>query len=318
MKIIGTGSAHPQCVVTNDMLAQFLDTSDEWIKERTGIRQRQLIKNENLEDLATTAALNALEDAGLTGKDIDYIICSNVINEYVTPTLASIVQGRVGAECPAMDLNAACTGFIYALDIADAFLQGKRAQNILIICAEEPTRMVDWKDRRMCVLFGDGAGAVVLTRGEGLKSIKVSSKSNPDVIYYRRILEPTPFIEKGEDDTALQMRGQEVFRMAITSSIRDLEEVLGKAEVAKEDVKYYVLHQANLRILDMIRQHMQVDAERFPNNVAKYGNTSSASVPILLDELNRAGKLHYGDIIAMSAFGAGFTSGACVLEWKMN
>lgn len=319
MRIIGTGSAHPTCTVTNDMLAEFLDTSDEWIIERTGIRQRQLIQNENLEDLAATAAFDAIQDAGITAQDIDYIICSNVINEYVTPTLASLVQGKIGADCPAMDLNAACTGFIYALDIAQSFITANRAKNVLIICAEEPTRMVDWKDRRMCVLFGDGAGAVVATQGNQLKSLKVSSKSNSNVLYYKRILEPSPFVQKqGECDTTLKMKGQEVFRMAVTSSIHDLEEVIQQASISKEDISYYVLHQANLRILDMIRHHLGVGTEKFPDNVSKYGNTSSASVPILLDELNRAGKLHNGDLLAMSAFGAGFTSGACILEWCKN
>lgn len=316
MKIIGTGSAHPMRTVTNDDLAQFMDTSDAWIRERTGICSRQVITDEHLENLATEAARNALVDAGIEAKELDYIICSNVINEYVTPSLASIVEGKIGAFCPCVDLNAACTGFIYAIDYAEALLQAGRATYILVMAAEEPTRMVNWNDRSTCVLFGDGAGAMVVTKGDGLKAIKVSSKSNLEVLNYKRILEPTPFIAKEEEHKPLYMAGQEVFKTAVTSSLRDLLDVLSDAGLSKDDINYYILHQANFRINDFIRQRFDVDAERFPVNMHKYGNSSSASVPMLLDELNRSGKLKNGDLLAFSAFGAGFTSGACIVEWN--
>lgn len=316
MKIIGTGSAHPKRTVTNDDLAQFMDTSDAWIRERTGICSRQVITDEHLENLATEAARNALVDAGIEAKELDYIICSNVINEYVTPSLASIVEGKIGAFCPCVDLNAACTGFIYAIDFAEALLQAGRATYILVMAAEEPTRMVNWNDRSTCVLFGDGAGAMVVTKGDGLKAIKVSSKSNIEVLNYKRILEPTPFIAKEEEHKPLYMAGQEVFKTAVTSSLRDLLDVLSDAGLSKDDINYYILHQANFRINDFIRQRFDVDAERFPVNMHKYGNSSSASVPMLLDELNRSGKLKNGDLLAFSAFGAGFTSGACIVEWN--
>ncbi len=316
MKIIGTGSAHPKRTVTNDDLAQFMDTSDAWIRERTGICSRQVITDEHLENLAAEAARNALVDAGIEAKELDYIICSNVINEYVTPSLASIVEGKIGAFCPCVDLNAACTGFIYAIDFAEALLQAGRATYILVMAAEEPTRMVNWNDRSTCVLFGDGAGAMVVTKGDGLKAIKVSSKSNIEVLNYKRILEPTPFIAKEEEHKPLYMAGQEVFKTAVTSSLRDLLDVLSDAGLSKDDINYYILHQANFRINDFIRQRFDVDAERFPVNMHKYGNSSSASVPMLLDELNRSGKLKNGDLLAFSAFGAGFTSGACIVEWN--
>lgn len=316
MRIIGTGSAHPKRTLTNDDLSKMMDTSDEWIRERTGIRTRQVITDETLEDLAAEAAQKALDDAGIKAAELDYIICSNVAYEYATPTVASIVEGKIGASCPCVDLNAACTGFIYAIDFAEALLQTGRATNILVMAAEEPTRMVDWNDRSTCVLFGDGAGAMVVTKGEGLRAIKVSSKSNLNVLHYKRKLEPTPFITKEEEHIPLYMAGQEVFKTAVTCSLRDLLAVLSDAGLDKDDITYYVLHQANYRILDFIRHRFGADTSKFPTNVDKYGNTSSASIPMLLDELNREGKLKKGDLLAFSAFGAGFTSGACIIEWN--
>ena len=315
MKIIGTGSAYPKRTITNDHLAQLMDTSDAWIRERTGICTRQVITDETLEDLATEAAQKALDDAGINATELDYIICSNVVNEYVTPSVASLVEGKIGAMCPCVDLNAACTGFIYAIDYAEALLQTGRATNILVMAAEEPTRMVDWNDRSTCVLFGDGAGAMVVTKGKGLKSIKVSSKSNTAVLHYKRKLEPTPFVTKEEKHIPLYMAGQEVFKTAVTCSVGDLLDVLHEAGLGKDDITYYILHQANFRILDYIRHRFGVDGDKIPMNVDKYGNTSSASIPLLLDGLNRKDKLKKGDLLAFSAFGAGFTSGACIIEW---
>lgn len=316
MRIIGTGSAYPKRTITNDDLSHMMETSDAWIRERTGICTRQVITDELLEDLAAEAAQKALDDAGIGARELDYIICSNVVSEYVTPSVASIVEGRIGADCPCVDLNAACTGFIYAIDFAEALLQTGRANHILVMAAEEPTRMVDWNDRSTCVLFGDGAGAMVVTRGEGLRAVKVSSKSNVDVLYYKRKLEPTPFVTKEEDHIPLSMAGQEVFKTAVTCAVSDLMDVLSEAGLDKDDITYYLLHQANFRILDYIRHRFGVEGSKLPMNVDKLGNTSSASIPMLLDELNREGKLKSGDLLAFSAFGAGFTSGACIIEWN--
>lgn len=318
MKIIGTGSELPKKVVSNDDLSTIMDTSDEWIRERTGIAERHVITTEALEDLAAAAAKKALDDAGILPTQLDYLICSNMVNEYVVPSMASIVGGHIGSQCPAYDLNAACTGFLYALDMADVMLKAGRAEYILIISAEEPSRIVDWKDRSTCVLFGDAAAAVVVTKGDSLRSIKVSSKSDKSVLYYRRSLEPTPFLNRDEKAGPLSMNGKEVFKSAVSSSLRDMKYVLDKAGITKDDVTYYVLHQANLRIIDFIRSHFSANLDQFPINVNQYGNTSSASIPLLLDELNRGGKLRKGDVLVLSAFGAGFTSAACVLEWNKS
>ncbi|MBQ3213086.1 MAG: ketoacyl-ACP synthase III [Alistipes sp.] len=315
MKIIGTGRAHPAKVVTNAMLEQFLDTSDEWIKTRTGMSERRVISSEKLEDLATKAAILAIEDAGLTPADIDYIICSNVVNEYITPSLSCIVQGAIGAKCACVDVNAACSGFIYALDMADDRLKSGKAKNILVLGAEEPTRMVDWSDRSLCVLFGDGAGAVVVTEGDGLICSCLTTTSKVDCLHYVRRLEPTPYITKEEYSGPMYMNGKEVFKTAVLSSSRDIKTLLDKAGLAPSDIKYYVLHQANMRIIEAIANWLKLDMSHFPTNVERCGNTSSASVPLLLDELARDGKLQKGDKILMSAFGAGFTTGACIIEW---
>ena len=315
MKIIGTGRAHPAKVVTNAMLEQFLDTSDEWIKTRTGMSERRVISSERLEDLAAEASLQAIADAGLKPADIDYIICSNVVNEYITPGLSCIVQGAIGAKCACVDVNAACSGFIYALDMADDRLKSCKAKNILVVAAEEPTRMVDWNDRSLCVLFGDGAGAVVVTEGEGMICSRLTTTSKIDCLHYLRTLEPTPYITKEEYSAPMYMNGKEVFKTAVLSSSRDIKVMLDEACLKPSDIKYYVLHQANMRIIEAIANWLKLDMSHFPTNVERCGNTSSASVPLLLDELAREGKLQKGDKILMSAFGAGFTTGACIIEW---
>ena len=315
MKIIGTGRAHPAKVVTNAMLEKFLDTSDEWIKTRTGMSERRVVSSEKLEDLAAEASLQAIADAGLKPADIDYIICSNVVNEYITPGLSCIVQGVIGAKCACVDVNAACSGFIYALDMADDRLKSGKAKNILVVAAEEPTRMVDWNDRSLCVLFGDGAGAVVVTEGEGMICSRLTTASKTDCLHYLRKLEPTPYIAKEEYSAPMYMNGKEVFKTAVLSSSRDIKVMLDEACLKPSDIKYYVLHQANMRIIEAIANWLKLDMSHFPTNVERCGNTSSASVPLLLDELAREGKLQKGDKILMSAFGAGFTTGACIIEW---
>lgn len=316
MKIIGTGSAHPSLVVTNKMLENFLETSDEWIVSRTGIKERRLITNEKLEDLAVEAAKNAMENAGVTPEEIDFLIVSNVSNEYDTPSLSCVIQGMLGMKCPCFDINCACSGFVYALDIAESFLATKDLRNILIVCAEEPSRMVDWKDRSQCVLFGDGAGAAVVTKGDDLKAIKLNTVSKVDPLWQKRKMQPTPFVTKEEEGGPLVMVGQDVFKLAVSSSIDDIDKVLKNAGMSPEDIDMFVLHQANIRIIDSIRHFSKQDKSKFPINVDKYGNTSSATIPILLDELNRGGKLKNGDMLLMSAFGAGFTTGACILRWS--
>ena len=321
MKILGTGSAVPRKTVTNDMLSEFLDTSDEWISTRTGIKSRQIITDERFEDLAAKAASRALDASGLAPDDIDYIICSNVANLYVTPTLSSLIQGALGIKgpnCPTMDVNAACAGFVYCLDLCDALLATGRAHNILLVCAEEVTRFVDWNDRASCVLFGDAAGAVVVTNGgDDMLGHKMTCVPMPDVIVYCNPMEPTPF-ETGEGidrHRTFEMKGREVFRMAVTAAANDIKDVIAKAGMTPDDVDHFLLHQANLRIIESIRTNLGQPHEKFPTNVERCGNTSSASVPLLLDEEVRAGRIKRGDTILFSAFGAGFVTGTALIKY---
>ena len=315
MKISGTGSVLPKKVVTNEMLSQFLDTSDEWIRTRTGVKSRHVISEERLEDMAIEAARKALDDAGVAVSELDFIICSNVVNEYITPQLSCIIQGGIGASCPCIDINCACAGFIYALEIAESFYRSGRVKNVLVVCAEEPSRMTDWSDRRTCVLFGDGAGAAVLTPGDNIRSIKLSASSATDKLWQYRKLQPTPYITKEEDDVPLQMKGQDVFKFAVKAASRDITRVLTESGCSKDDVDHYLLHQANIRIINAIQEFMEQPVEKFPTNIEDHGNSSSSSCPILLDECNRKGLFRKGDLIVMSAFGAGFVSGAVLLEW---
>lgn len=315
MKIIGTGSSLPKKIVTNDMLSQFLDTSDEWITTRTGVKRRHVISDERLEELAIEAAKKALSDSGLSASEIDFIICSNVVNEYVTPQLSCIIQGGIGATCPCMDINCACAGFIHALEVAESFHKAGRVSNVLIVCAEEPTRMTDWSDRRTCVLFGDGAAAAVLGPGDNIMSIKLSAASATDKLWQYKILHPTPYITKEESDVPLQMKGQDVFKFAVKAAAKDITRTLKESGTCPDQVDHYLLHQANVRIIEAIQDYLEQPADKFPTNIQDHGNSSSASCPILLDECRRAGRFKEGDLVAMSAFGAGFVSGAVLFKW---
>jgi len=314
MKIIGTGSALPSLAVTNDMLSEILDTSHEWISTRTGISQRRIISNESLVELGVSACKKALENANLKAEDIDFLICSNTVNNYVTPALSCIIQGELGAHCPCIDLNSACSGFVYALDMAAAYLDAGKAKNILIVCAEEPSKIVDWSARDTSILFGDGAAATVVTQGKKLKSIYLSTNCAVEPLYYQRKLEFNPYNKK-EEFKPLVMNGKDIYKMAVNASVQDISKVMKEADVTQKEISFYLLHQANVRIMETIREYLGEKEEKFPKNIHKYGNTSSATIPILLDEMNKEGQLKDGDILVMSAFGAGFSTGACVLEW---
>lgn len=315
MKIIGTGSALPRRIVTNDELSTFLDTSDEWIFPRTGIRSRHVITDEKLEDLAADAARKALDDAGCPASEIDLLLCSNVVNEYMTPGLGCIVAAAIGLQCPCIDINCACPGFIYAMDIADSFFKAGKVKKVMVVCAEEPTRMTSWKDRSTCVLFGDGAGAAVFGEGDNLKAIRLSSEPSPDKIWQFRALEPTPYVTKQEVSVPLQMNGREVFRFAVSTSVRDIHDVLDRSGVKLDEVNYFMIHQANMRIVEGIRTRLGVPEEKFPTNIYDHGNSSSASCPILLDECRRKGLFKPGDLLVFSAFGAGLLSAVALIEW---
>lgn len=315
MNIIGTGSVLPKKTVTNDMLSEFLDTSDEWITTRTGVKSRQVISDERLEDMAIEAARKALNDAGVSASDLDYIICSNVVNEYITPQLSCIIQGGIGAECPCIDINCACAGFIYALEIAESFYKAGRVSKVLIVCAEEPTRMTDWNDRSTCVLFGDGAGAAVLGEGDNIKGFRMSASSATEKLWQYRTLQPTPYITKEEKDVPLQMKGQDVFKFAVKASSADITFLLKENGLTADEIDYVLLHQANIRIINTIREFLKQPEKKFPVNIADHGNSSSSCCLILLDECKRKGMFRKGDKIVMSAFGAGFVSGAVLFIW---
>jgi 3-oxoacyl-[acyl-carrier-protein] synthase-3 len=315
MRIIGTGSSLPKKVVTNDMLTEFLDTSDEWITTRTGIKSRHVISDEQIEDLGIDASRKALDMAGLKPQDIDFFICPNVVTEYMTPGLSSVIAQALGLTCPMIDINCACPGFIYSLDIAETYYKAGKVKNVLITCVEEPTRMASWNDRATCVLFGDGAGAAVLTEGDNIKCTKLHAEPAVDKIWQKRKLLDTPFITKTEENVPLQMKGRDVFKFAVNVCCHGLEEVLANAGISKDKVSYYMIHQANLRIIDAIINYFGEPASKFPVNITDHGNMSSASCPILLDECNRKGMLKKGDILAFSAFGAGLLSAEAVLEW---
>ena len=316
MKIIGTGSALPEKTITNDMLAGFLDTSDEWIVTRTGIHTRRLLSGETLRELALKAARAAMDASGLRPQDIDYLICSNVANSYVSPSLGSIILGPLGCCCPTFDMNGACAGLVYALDVADAFLKSKDVKNILVVAAEQPSRFCNWHDRATSVLFGDGASALVVTRGEGFFDFRLTGNTHTDVMYYKRAMEPTPYDCVKEQTTPLVMEGREVFRLAVEASIQDVDTLLERNGMKGSDIDLFLLHQANMRIIECIREHLEQPREKFPTNIQKYGNTSSASIGILIDELSRAGELKDGATLMLSAFGGGFVTGAALLKWS--
>lgn len=316
MKIIGTGSALPEKVVTNEMLAGFLDTSDEWITTRTGIHTRRLLSTETLRELAVKAARAAIASSGVRPEDIDYLICSNVANSYVSPSLGSIILGPLGCCCPTFDMNGACAGLIYALDVADAFIKTRKARNILIVAAEQPSRFCNWHDRATCVLFGDGASALMVSEGEGFLDFRLTGDTNTDVMYYKRALEKTPYDRVEEKTTPLVMEGREVFRIAVESCINDVDTLLERNGLTGADIDCFLLHQANLRIIECIRVHLEQPREKFPTNIQHYGNTSSASVGILMDELSRAGALKDGSTLMLSTFGGGFVTAAALLKWS--
>lgn len=315
MRILGTGSALPALSVPNTALTQFLDTSDEWITTRTGIQTRHILSSESITDLAIQAAQRALDDAGIPGSELDLILGTTCQGDQVVPAVACTVQKAIGAACPCMDLNAACTGFIYALDTASAYLASGKAKKILILSAEGMSRLCDWRDRATSVLFGDGAGAVVLDGQDGLLSIRLSVADERDTLFIQPAPGNCPFSTPSSIAPGVHMEGQEVFRFAVSHATEDIAKAAQEAGVTLPDIQWFLLHQANRRILESVRQRLSQPEEKFPSNISRVGNTSSASIPILLDELNKEGRLKDGDLIAMSAFGAGLSTGACILRW---
>ncbi len=313
--IMGTGSAYPARAVTNDELSRLVDTSDAWILSRTGVKERRILTSETLEDIAYAAAVRALGDAGISPAELDLIVCATIRNDYITPSLACMLQKRLGASCASMDINAACSGFLYALDVADGYFARKRVKKVLVVAAEAMSKMTDWTERSTCVLFGDGAGAAVLTEGDGLLSLRLSASGNEVSLNIPNIEGSSPFSQIGERPQCVYMNGQDVYKFAVSALCRDLKAVIEDAGVRQEDIAYVLPHQANLRIIEAAVNKLSISAEKYLVNIERFGNTSAASIPILLDESNRKNLFHDGDLLALSAFGGGFTSGACVLRW---
>ena len=318
--ILGTGSALPSHVVTNEDLAQMVDTSDEWIRTRTGITERRVCTTESITDLAFEAAQNALADSNISADELDLIICATISADYATPSMACTLQMKLGADCPAFDINAACTGFIYALDVAAGYFARRPDQKILVVAAEAMTRLVDWEDRGTCVLFGDGAGAVVLGQGDDLLAIQTGAKGSVSPLYAKNSWGNSPFhaesSDSADENPYLHMDGQEVFRFAVTSMVQTVEQVLEEANLTKDEIAYLIPHQANIRILDSAVNRLKLPKEKCLTNIAVRGNTSAACVAILLDEASREGKLKKDDLLALTAFGGGLTTGACILRWN--
>jgi len=313
--IIGTGSSCPKKVVTNDDLVTFLDTSDEWITTRTGVKARRVCNDEKINDLAVESTKQALENAKIEAKNLDLIICATMGGDFVTPSTACCIQKEIGATCPAFDINAACSGFIYALDIANSYFCREGINNILVVVAENMTKYLDWTDRGTCVLFGDATAAVVLGRGDGLKAIRLAARGNSEVLNINNNDSNTPWQNNENEKRYLHMNGQEVFKFAVNAMVKDVRNLLKEANIAEEDVNVMLPHQANIRIIDNAKQKLNIPLESYYTNIERYGNTSAACIPVLLDELNKGNKLKKGDIIVMSAFGGGLTSGACIIEW---
>lgn len=315
--IAGTGSVLPQKVVTNDDLTEFLDTSDEWIYTRTGIKRRHVLTDERLENLAIESAKTALGDAGVCGADLDLILCATMRADTVTPSLACVVAEAVGSAAPAFDLNAACVGVLYAMEIADSFIAAGKAKTVLIVSAEAMSKLLDWTDRASCVLFGDGAGAMVVKAGEGRLSGVLSTKPDSHVIRMPNIEGlNSPYNKIAQEKLAMHMDGGEVYKFAVNAMGKNIEEACRRAHLAPADIDWYLPHQANLRIIDASLKKFRINKSKVLTNIEDCGNMSATSVMVLLDQFAKKGTFKKGDKLLFVAFGGGLTSGAVIINWN--
>ena len=321
--IRGTGSSLPDKVVTNSDLEGMVDTSDEWITTRTGIRERRVARpDEYMSQFATRAAREALQAAGIEGSEVDLIICATVTPDMPLPATACFVQENLGARrAAAFDMSAGCSGFIYGLAVADRFLTTGTYRNVVLIGAELLSKYVDWKDRSTCVLFGDGAGAVVMTPGEEPHGVLATSMHSDgrmaDFIYVPGggTREPATAQSVAERRHYIRMKGNETFKMAVRSIEEASREVLRKAGLKSSDVTMFVPHQANRRIIDAVGSRLGLREDQVYVNIERVGNTSAASIPLALDEAVRKGLVRKGDILLFAAFGTGLTWGAALCRW---
>lgn len=316
--IIGTGSALPERIVTNDDLAKIVDTSDDWISERTGIRARRIAIDETVETLSIEAGKLALEDAGIGAADLQLILVATLTPEGSMPNTACKVQAAIGADnAMCFDINAACSGFMHGLQTAHAFISSGLAKYVLVIGAETLSKILDWTDRGTCVLFGDGAGAAVLGPSEeGIICIDGGADGNKGhVLTLGNAPLVNPYTSHPATKQFVEMDGQEVFKFAVRKIPAIVNNLLSQSGFTMEDLDLILLHQANERIIQSAAKRLKADESLFPINLDKYGNTSAASVAILLDEVNKEGKLKKGDTIAMAGFGGGLTWAGLLLKW---
>lgn len=324
--IIGTGAYLPEKVLTNKDLEKMVDTSDEWIVSRTGIRERRIASEEQASsDLALPAAERALEAAGISAADLDLIIVATVTPDMAFPSTACVLQDRLDAsKAAAFDLSAACSGFLYGLASGAQFIQNGMYRYVLVVGVECLSKITDWTDRNTCVLFGDGAGAAVLgpvAEGEGFKAFELGADGSGGALLHQRGGGSRHPITPDMIDERLQyvyMNGREVFKFAVRVMETATDQVVAKAEWNKEDIDFLVPHQANIRIIEPARNRLKLPRDRVVVNVDRYGNMSSASIPVALDEAVREGRIHKGDKLILVGFGGGLTWGAAALTWTME
>lgn len=325
VKIVGTGSAVPKLRVTNDDLSRLMDTSDEWIKTRTGIENRHLAVEETTTGMAVEAAEKALRQAGITAEELGLIVAGTATPDRFLPNLSCEVQSALGAKnAVAFDLSAACSGFLFSLNTADVYLKSGFCKYALVIGAETLSKIMDWSDRSTCVLFGDGAGAAVLCAKEAdaaaqqegiLGTVLGSDGAKGMVLRCDNRPVNNPYVKNDTAPSYVSMNGQEVYKFAVKTVPRVIEEAVKKAGLAVDEIDLFVLHQANYRIIEAVAKRLHQPMEKFPTNLQEYGNISAASVPILLDNVNNHGMIKKGSKIVLAGFGAGLTWGAAVLRW---
>lgn len=320
IQIISAGSYLPELVVTNEDLSVFLDTSDEWISTRTGIRQRHIATSETTTDLGANAAKMALENSGLSCKDIDLVICATGTPDVCAPTVAANIKKELGIEsAPAFDMNANCSSFVYAITVAESLMKNCNYKNAIVIGVDINSQILDWEDRATAVLFGDGAGAVVLsnTESKGILSTHLDCVIDYDnSLACNNKIESTPFFKAdSERNTKVAMSGKSVMRFATKAFTQAVNLVLEKAGISVDDIKLIIPHQANLRILKAAAKKMNLDENKIYVNIDKVSNTQAATIPIALNEVLDKNILNRGDIVLFVAFGAGLSSGAVLIEW---
>lgn len=313
-KIIGTGSYLPPLSVTNDDLSKTIDTSDEWITQRIGIKQRRISQNENTAQMGYNAAVEALKMSDTKPEELDLIIAASMTGDTLSPTTAGGIQKLLGATCPCFDMNSACSGFVYALDIAAGFFVRGTAKKILVVGSERISKIVDWQDRNTCVIFGDGAGAAVLEKGNGYLASKLFTSGGDSVIKIPTGTNLSPYYQKETEAPSIFMDGQETFKFAVSTIVEDIKYLTEKTDISLDDIKYIVPHQANVRIIQYASKRLKIPMDKFFVNIENYGNTSAASIPIALDELKRKNVLKEGDAIILTAFGGGLSSASCIIK----